>query len=367
MDKIINNYGHPYVDLGLPSGTLWATCNVGAKNPSDYGKYFQWGDTFGWYRAGQKAFSTSDYIWNPSGDGETFTKYNILGQTLELEDDAAYIQMGGDWHIPSPEQCQELIDNTVSVWTKQDGVIGMRFISKKDPSKFIFIPAAGFASGGSIYYREECGLIWSSVLDTFYINSSQNLGFGSDGPYMYASYRYYGFPVRGVINGQNDTSKNNKHNTDMNLVEILKDVPTGTELWSYVCGTCYFKGIVKYSDYPIDCETLNKDGESISIAFTKEGKRDVIYPNGKCVLFPSKDNQDWGAFKAQKVKHFDPFQKMLHIDINNCNKKVWTADLFSHYNKEEDRYYLASGFIGRYDEVIPYKGNEDKLGKEVEE
>ena len=102
MDKEINNNGYDYVDLGLPSGTLWATCNVGADKPTDFGLYFQWGDTSG-YTADQvgkdKQFNWSDYKWNPSGDGKTFTKYNTTGATLELTDDAAHVHMGGSWHI----------------------------------------------------------------------------------------------------------------------------------------------------------------------------------------------------------------------------------------------------------------------------
>ena len=108
------------MDLGLPSGTLWATCNVGASKPSDYGLYFQWGDTVG-YTAEQvgtgeskKAFKWADYKFNPSGDGNTFTKYTKIGDKLELEDDAANANMKGRWHIPTPDQIQELIDNTTS-------------------------------------------------------------------------------------------------------------------------------------------------------------------------------------------------------------------------------------------------------------
>lgn len=151
----------------------------------------------------------------------------------------------------------------------------------------------------------------------------------------------------------------------LNLVEILKNVPEGTKLWSYVCGTCYLKQILKYSDYPIVCRTPTpaNDGEFQSIAFTKEGKRDTIYPNGKCVLFPSEDNQDWSTFKAPEIKHFEPFQRVLHIDNTEVHKNVWKADWYSHYDKERNRHCLTSGFIAKDCEIIPYKGNEDKLGK----
>lgn len=363
-----DNNGYSYVDLGLPSGTIWATMNIGASNPLNCGLYFQWGDTKGYTKdqIGEvKQFNWYNYKWYD--DKSIFTKYTTADAKLDLEDDAAHINMGGDWHMPTPEQIKELIDNTTRKFEILNADVSyMEFRSKIDTSKYIFFPTTGYACGSSVAGVSELINIWSSVPSPNHIKNSQCLEFWSENTSLKSRARCNGFPIRGVISGQNDVHKNNKHNTAMNLVAILKNVPIGTELWSYACGTCYLKEIVEYSDYPIVCKTPTKDGQFQSIAFTKEGKRDTIYSNGKCVLFPSKDNQDWGAFEAKKVKHFEPFQKVLHIDSNNYNKNVWKADLYSHYNKEEDRYYLASGFIARYDEVIPYNGNEDKLGKEVE-
>lgn len=202
-ENIINN-GYGSVDLDLPSGTLWAACNVGAKKPSDYGLYFQWGDTQGYTadqvgtRSGQKAFTWADYKWNPSGDGNAFTKYATEGTTLELEDDAAHVHMGGDWHMPTPEQCQELIDNTTSTWTTQNGVNGRLFTSKKN-GKSIFIPAAGYASVGSVYDRGCGGDVWSSMLGSSNVGSGQGLLFYSGSASLGNGSRCYGFSVRGVI------------------------------------------------------------------------------------------------------------------------------------------------------------------------
>ena len=199
--------GHDYVDLGLPSGTLWATMNVGASKPSDAGLYFQWGDTQG-YTAdqvgtgdGKKKFSSdwSDYKWNPSGDGETFTKYATTGATLDLEDDAANANMGGDWHMPTDVQFQELIDNTTNTWTTQDGVNGRLFTSKTDASKSIFVPAAGYAWDGSIRYSGDYGSVWSSMLSTNNVDYGQCLDFDSVGAGLNGDYRNIGFSVRGVL------------------------------------------------------------------------------------------------------------------------------------------------------------------------
>ena len=197
--------GHDYVDLGLPSGTLWATMNVGASKPSDYGSYFQWGDTVG-YTAdqvgtgdGQKKFSWPDYKWNPIGDGDTFTKYTTTGATLELEDDAANANMGGSWHMPTPTQIQELINNTTNTWTTQDRVNGILFTSKSDPSKSIFIPAAGGAWDGSVRSSGDFGGVWSSVLSTVGVDYGQYLYFYSGDVYLNGSDRYGGLSVRGVV------------------------------------------------------------------------------------------------------------------------------------------------------------------------
>lgn len=204
-NKEINSNGFEYVDLGLPSGTLWATMNVGASKPSDAGLYFQWGDTQGYTKEqvgaddGKKKFSKywEDYKY---GTKPNFTKYVDNGATLELEDDAANVHMGGDWHMPDPNQFQELIDNTKHIWVALDNVNGMKFTSKKDTSKFIFIPAAGFAVDGLIIGMERYGFVWSNMLNSNHNDSGRELGFISFGANLYAYYsRCCGLSVRGVI------------------------------------------------------------------------------------------------------------------------------------------------------------------------
>ena len=202
MDKGINHNGFDYVDLGLPSGTLWAAMNVGALCPSDFGLYFQWSDTSG-YTTDQvgttKQFNWNSYKFNPSGDGKTLTKYYTIGATLELADDAAHVNMGGDWHIPTPTQIKELIVNTTSVWTTLDGVNGILFTSKKDRTKSIFIPASGSALNGLVQDIGSEGNVWSSMLDEDCTNGSQHLYFYEEDTYIGYCSRNYGLPIRGVI------------------------------------------------------------------------------------------------------------------------------------------------------------------------
>ena len=209
MNKDFNTTnGFGYVDLGLPSGTLWATKNIGADKPSDFGLYFQWGDVQGYTQDqigyGKKKFSSdwSDHKWYLSGDdfdNDNFTKYKTEGATLELGDDAAHIHMGGSWHIPSSEQIQELIDNTTSKWIKLDNVNGRFFTSKSDTSKTIFIPAAGWASNGSLSSVGDVADVWSSTLDTSNVSYGQDLYFGSVYVGLDDGRRYCGFSVRGVL------------------------------------------------------------------------------------------------------------------------------------------------------------------------
>ena len=198
----INNNGYDYVDLGLPSGTLWATCNVGANKPSDAGLYFQWGDTKG-YKAEQvgidKRFNGEDYKFSRNGSERYFSKYKISDASLELEDDAAHIYMGGDWHMPTPTQFLELIDNTISVCTKQDDINGRLFTSKKHKSASLFFPVNGYAWDGLVCDSDNNGDIWTSTKSSKYVCCGKNFCFSSEGAYLYDSGRVYGFPVRGVI------------------------------------------------------------------------------------------------------------------------------------------------------------------------
>ena len=212
--KEFNNNGHKYVDLDLPSGTLWATMNIGANKPSDFGQYFQWGGIVGYtkeqigFGKGQKVFAIdwNDYKWYKSGTmhNPNFNKYTTVGAKLELEDDAAHINMGGDWHIPTPEQIKELIRETTNTFVRHlIGTNGRLFTSKKDPSKSIFIPDASCVCGGYIF-NSQCfgdgdGNIWSSMLSADDVKDGQRLFFSTHYVGLGNNRRYKGLPVRGVI------------------------------------------------------------------------------------------------------------------------------------------------------------------------
>ena len=193
--------GHDYVDLGLPSGTLWATCNVGADTPEDYGDYFAWGETqpkevYNWstYQYNNDRAQLTKYCNNPNYGYNGYTD-NLT--TLLPEDDAATANWGNGWRMPTKEEWQELYNNTTHTWTTQNGVNGRRFTASNGNS--IFLPAAGNRWDGELINAGSRGYYWSRSLFTGSPYNAWGLYFGSDDCSMgsYGS-RYYGFSVRPV-------------------------------------------------------------------------------------------------------------------------------------------------------------------------
>lgn len=151
--------GHEYVDLGLPSGTMWATCNIGANSPEEYGDYFAWGET-----APKESYNWSTYF-DTEDDGNTFKKYYISSGLTELqpEDDAATANWGSGWQIPSLEQFIELKNYTTSEWTTVNGIKGRKITSEENGNS-IFLPAAGIYNGKALWNAGTYGEYWLRTL-----------------------------------------------------------------------------------------------------------------------------------------------------------------------------------------------------------
>lgn len=190
--------GYDYVDLGLPSGTLWATCNVGANSPEEYGDYYAWGEVI--------PNKAATYTWDnyKFGTENALTKYNRTDNkmTLDLEDDAAHVVMGGDWHIPTYEQFQELDGNTTNSWTTDyngTGIAGIIFTSSVNNAS-IFFPSANSIWNDGMDHTVPQALIWSSsrynnpASDAFYFDITEDYVRINNN-----TSRYPGFSVRGVI------------------------------------------------------------------------------------------------------------------------------------------------------------------------
>lgn len=253
--------GHQYVDLGLPSGTLWATCNVGASAPEDTGNLYAWGeietkDEYNWityqWCDGDKCNSTN----------QTLVKYCDRGHygvpdgkvTLEAEDDVANVNWGGDWHMPTKEEFQELIDNTTRKWTKLNNVRGYLMTG---------------TNGNSIFLPEGVNRYWSSSLRS---NSSgtnaDGLDFNSTEMDVSGGLRYKGYTIRPVLSAYTPVVHKIEAPTIYNGHEMVDlGLPSGT-LWAkcnlgasspedYGCyyawgetiGSCEGKSSFKNSEY----------------------------------------------------------------------------------------------------------------------
>lgn len=198
---------YTYVDLGLVSGTKWATCNVGATKPTEYGDYFVWGET-----KPKEDYSWNTYKWcitNADGLYDKFTKYvndSYYGTldnkiVLEAEDDAATANWGSAWRMPTLVEIKELLNGCDWEWTENfnsTGVAGRVGTSKANGAK-IFLPAAGSRNGTGFYSTGNFGCYWSSSLDKngsyyaydlYFFDSNINWGF---------DYRNGGQSVRAVL------------------------------------------------------------------------------------------------------------------------------------------------------------------------
>ena len=174
--------GHGYVDLGLPSGVKWATCNVGASSPEDYGDYFAWGETS----------PKVGYTWKNSVTyGEQMS--DISGND---QYDAATANWGGSWRMPTREQMEELVDYCEWEWTQVNGVYGSKVTGPN--GSCIFLPAAGGRDGSSLYHAGSYGHYWSSTPHVNLVNSAYYLYFISFVSDVYHYDRYYGQTVRAV-------------------------------------------------------------------------------------------------------------------------------------------------------------------------
>ena len=184
--------GHEFVDLGLPSGLLWATCNVGASSPEQAGLYSAWGEVDGFtveqVNSGKRAFDEKSY------------KAKDVSIIFSLKQDAANHYMGGKWRMPTTDEWQELIYSCNRVWTenyKGTGVKGSIFTSRVNGNS-VFLPAAGYCNISSVNLVGSEGNYWSA--------SGRSLGYAWFFSFywseanLYNYYRYYGRSVRGVLN-----------------------------------------------------------------------------------------------------------------------------------------------------------------------
>ena len=193
------------VDLGLPSGTKWATCNLGAKNPWEYGGYYAWGETH----------TKSRYCWDNYkfyGGENGMTKYCYIAPRIDIAidnlkelqpiDDAAASSWGTDWCIPTYDHWRELLDNTKNEWQLRNGVYGRLFISNNGNS--LFFPAAGLHSdrfedshSGSGFYW--CSSLYAGRLSLYNTDDALCCVFNANRIYINEWHRPYGLSIRPIL------------------------------------------------------------------------------------------------------------------------------------------------------------------------
>lgn len=177
----------PYVDLGLPSGILWAAYNIGASTPEEYGYYYAWGET-----ASKASFSWSTYK-HCNGSSSSITKYKG-SSTLELVDDAAYLNWGSNWRMATYAEWKELQDYCTWEWISRNGVSG-HLITSKNNGNSIFLPAAGYGYGGSNNVGTS-GYYWTSSCSTS--RDAYFITFNSGSTTCKTNDKYFGRSVRAV-------------------------------------------------------------------------------------------------------------------------------------------------------------------------
>lgn len=200
-----------WVDLGLPSGMLWATCNIGADSPEDYGDYFAWGET-----SPKEVYNWDTYKWGEATEYIDIWKYIYDyydyssgtttpgdGKTeLDSSDDAATANWGAEARMPSLEEIQELMDNCSWEWVQRNGVYGQQGTGPNGNT--IFLPAAGYRSDESLRGEGSNGYFWSRTLSPHDCASACNLNFDMWDLCWQGFYnRINGFPVRAVRVTQN--------------------------------------------------------------------------------------------------------------------------------------------------------------------
>ncbi|MBR4840351.1 MAG: hypothetical protein IK005_07735 [Paludibacteraceae bacterium] len=198
--------GYDYVDLGLPGGTLWATYNVGATKPTEYGDYFSWGEikpksNYGWDK----------YKWGHDWDSHikycTDSYYGTVDNktVLDAEDDAATVNWSNAWRMPTIDEIQELIDGcswTFEIDFNGSGIGGQVGTSKQN-GVTIFLPAAGYHDGRNFFSGGHYCCFWSSSLNEEYQTDAYVFRFLDDSVDWYSLYRFYGYCVRAVVSKGN--------------------------------------------------------------------------------------------------------------------------------------------------------------------
>ena len=266
------------IDLGLPSGLLWASCNLGAAAPQDYGDYYAWGEI---------EPKTEDFHWlnYRFGTNVAITKYTPDDGKVLLDrlDDAAYVHLGNKWRMPSKSEILELIDGCDWTWTTLGGVIGYQGVSKVN-GRTIFLPAGGYYGNSELYYGGESGAFWSS--DLYVRTKSQYL---TNAHYLYiyngalnidSAFRSAGMSIRPV---KGDTHKVES----ISLSETSVSIPKG--------GTVVIEETILPEYSTLKSTTWTSSDETVARVYGFDGKILALTPGTAIITATTTD----GGFTSQ--------------------------------------------------------------------
>lgn len=169
-------------------GPHWAKWNVGANSETEYGDLFAWGAT--------KPYRLNGTTVIDSTDNYSDSKAASITKDLKPNEDAATVNMGSGWCMPTKAEFDALLANTDATWTTIGGVNGRKFADKRDANNYIFFPASGYVAGSSLHGRGSNGYYWARSFNSS--SHAWSLYFNSSGQNTGASSRYFGFSVRGV-------------------------------------------------------------------------------------------------------------------------------------------------------------------------
>ena len=350
--------GHDYVDLGLPSGTLWATCNVGASSPEEYGDYFAWGETTTKGTYNTYNWSTYKYC---KGIPSTLTKYctrssdGTVDNKTELEpsDDAATANWGCGWQMPSREQCDELYNSsyTTTTWTTMNGVEG-RMITSKSNGNSIFLPAAGYRYDPNLYNAGSDGYYWSRSLDTSLSECAYYQYSGSSSIDTGRKSRYHGQSVRPVRVKNVQTVA--VSNIELSQTELSVKVGETSQLSATVLPDNASNKDVKWESSNTDVATVDETGKVTAVAV------------GTCTITCSAT--DGSGVKAEYQVEVVMNETHEYVDLGLPSGTLWATCNVGASSPEEYGDYFAWGETEPKNEYSwitykYYKGSYDTMTK----
>ncbi|MBR1655385.1 MAG: hypothetical protein IJ698_03055 [Prevotella sp.] len=296
--------GHEYVDLGLPSGTLWATCNVGATTPEESGDFYAWGET-----ETKTNYSWETYKWcdgtKPSSTNASLTKYCDRGAygaldgkiSLELKDDVAHVKWGGEWHIPTIEEFHELLDNCTFEWIKLNSGNHAYKITGRN-GNILIMPAAGYFNGANFSADEfnywSANLMMKDIPSNNHATNAWMIDYDTKDKAGTGGYsRFRGFAVRPVLSKYRPATHTIYGAPSAYLDHELVDLglPTGTlwakcnlgasspegsgcyYSWGEITGSCDGKTSFGFSDYTTDYTDLLEPGETLDSKYDAAAKK----------------------------------------------------------------------------------------------